>query len=290
MTVLQVHSSPQVHAPSQGPALSGLERGAVYLDLEEKLEGKSTKVNYGRAILYRYLAHHGFSRAKRRSRARYVIRGSLACRYDKAVYFEYEGAKILIEHQFVGTAALEVTDCESTDKKFVALAPLAVRSGMKNRDSAADGVRRQLATAAAQAVTLDGPLREPVPADAIQSLENPNAPASADAVVAGLVKEGNRAVPYCLDCFLESRPVALKQKPQQLRTVEKKELLTYHLADRALAKIFGQRAFFTAKSADDRVAAFEYWMRKWQRIQSMPDKYKLPPKGRSQRRVDRPNP
>ncbi len=274
----QTPEGPQTPPPTKpkssgsGESESKLRTGRFFVEIEERTDEETLSPNYAEALVVRMLYLHGLRRTKKRSRAQFIIEGSVDVSYLKPVYFEYENSKVLLEHQFSAEAKLTVETKGSSATEEIRIAKL--KHGLPDRTRARDAIRRLIGTQMSVRLVKQSALADREVAKLVFELEGSETTRPFDQVLEEIVKLDVRSVPYLLDLMLADEPVALSGSLEGLTIDNRKRLRLYHLADHALARIF-KKSPKTPFPKVDRLEAYKAWNNHWVDERDLPKSLRL---------------
>lgn len=268
-------------APRSSTPGGPLDRGQVFVNITETLDGEPTEVNMVQQLLCRRLLYHGFRLVDEREKARFRIEGWLQCRHYRDTSFDYEEHSTHLEHQFQAeldctledTSSTPDTDPELRTERIVFPEPLIY--GRRSLAAAKRDIRRYAESILSPQLLNGRILGNPRVTDLINSLGNPYETRTFNEVVADLVTIGPAAVPYLLDGLTDSRPVRLEGQYPGLEKWNRDSFRYYHVFDQALGEILNRYSSLTLESSEEHLLRVQRgWAWAWEDLQEVPDAYR----------------
>ena len=264
----------------EAPGTTRLERGTVFLSIEETLDGEVTETNIAQILLSRALLQHGFHLASR-DEARYLVMGSLLCTYFQDLKLHLNGVDQHLEHQWHANFECTLTDrgenLAKSDEPLVIdySFPEPLMNGRTDPELAKRDIRRRSATIMAKNLTGGSELGQPEIIQLFDAWQDPFDPRTFNEILVELVAHGSAAVPYLLDALLDERVVKPGGHYPGLREFNREELKMYHLADFGLSEILlrGQGLELTS-TKDRRQRVNLAWAWVWEDVQQIPAEYR----------------
>ncbi|MGE3164991.1 MAG: hypothetical protein AB7O52_08795 [Planctomycetota bacterium] len=258
-----------------------LNRGTVYVKIEETLDGEPTAVNLIQELVTRRLLYHGFHLVEAPERARYRVEGSLHCRFHKDHTFDFGDQSTHLEYQFEAQLDCTLTDTQGTSgdtpdpltERFAFPEPLIY--GRTQMAAAKRDIRRYAESIFSPQLLNGRILGNPEVKALVDALGNPYDTRTFNEVLDGLVRIGPRAVPYLLDGLTDSRPVRLAGTYPGLEDWNRDSLHFAHIFDRALGEILQRYSPLTLDSTEELLLRVQRgWTWAWEDLQQIPETYR----------------
>lgn len=264
-------------AATHGP----LQRGTVFVQIEETLDGESTDFNISQLLLERRLLHHGFALAPEARSARYLLEGKVEARFYRQHTFDYQGASQHLEYQFEGTAHLTLTDTqasagegEARTEEFQSAAPEIY--GRTDMDDAKRDIRRKVATDISLQVVSGRLLGDAEARGLLDALADSLEQRSVGTLVNSMVARGSRMMPLLLDALEDDRPVRAPGSIPRVGAEQRDLLRIRHVADLALERITGRYSGLGVTSSEDLELAVKLgWTWHWEDVQRIPASHRV---------------
>lgn len=265
-----------------------LQRGKFFVNIEETLDGEPTEVNQSQGLVTRRLLHHGFELVESADKARYIVEGTVTCKFHKKATFDYPGTdSITLQYQYEGQMDCKLIDVESPGKdddphlteRFSFPEPLI--DGRQDDEDAKRGIRRWVGTKLANSIAGGKLLGQAEIKALIDALGDPYESRSFDDIVDELKAVGYPAVPYLLEALDDDRPVRLKGTYPGLEEWNADSLRYFHVADKALEEILQRYSGLTVDSIQDHTYAAQLaWTWAWEELQQLPEEHRTDPNQR----------
>lgn len=272
---------------SAGPPSGSLDRGTVFVEVTEALDGETTDLNISELLITRALLHHGLHLAPEED-ARYRFEGRLSATFHQRLTMELGGVEQLLEHQWLAEFEGTLTDrgeegSDAKERTEVFAFPEPLLNGRTDEELARRDIRRRSATIIARDVTRGEILGQPRIAGLLDALLDPFDPRTFDEIERDLVDEGLPAVPYLLDALADERAVRLEGTYPGLEEWNREELKVHHIADRALSEILGRTAGLDLLSTKERrLRVIIGWTWAWEDVQGVPTEWRVDPEARTE--------
>ncbi len=257
-----------------------LDRGTVFVSIDETLDGEATETNIAQILLTRALLQHGFHLAPR-DEARYLVEGSLRCTYFQNLKLHLNGVDQHLEHQWHGNFECALTDrgenLSKLDQPLIVeySFPEPLMNGRTDPELAKRDIRRRAATIMVKNLTGGSELGRPEIIQLFDAWQDPFDPRTFNDILVELVAHGYAAVPYLLDGLLDERVVKPGGHYPGLREFNREELKMYHLADFGLSEILLRVPGLELTSTKDRRQRVNMgWAWAWEDVQQIPVEYR----------------
>lgn len=279
---------------AKAPTLEPLDRGTVYISIEETLDGEKCDPNISQVLITKKLLLHGFDLVDSKEKARYVIDGKLVCTFHKQLTFDFQDTSQHLEWQYRAEAEVTVRDQKKAKElaeqgkdpdseealAFVDIPELI--NGRIEKDSAKKDIRRYAGTILADRIVNETFLANKEVIELIRALGNPLEKRTFNQIHEALVKRGTESVPYLLAAMIDDRPVVLEGTYPGLEDYNKDKLLYIHIADLALCDILNVASGIELDSTEEylkRVYVGMLW--DWEDIQKIDHKFRTRPGDRA---------
>lgn len=276
------------------PKLEPLDRGTVYISIEETLEGEKCDPNISQILITKKMLHHGFDLVDTKEKARYVVEGKLVCTFHKQLTFDFQETSQHLEWQYRAEAEITVRDQkkakelaeqgkDSDSEEALAFVDIPeLINGRIDKEAAKKDIRRYAGTILADRIMDDTFLANEDVIGLVRALGNPLEKRTFNQIHEALVKRGAEAVPYLLGAMIDERPVVLEGTYPGLEEYNKDKLLYIHIADMALCDIFDRASGIKLDSSEEYLKrVFIAWLWEWEDVQKIDERFRTRPGDRA---------
>ena len=284
--------------PATAPATQvrhHLDRGTVFIDIDETMDGEESDVNIAELLVGRSFLHHGFHFAPEET-ARYRVTGTLTCTYHQDLTIELAGVEQHLEHQWDSMMHITIEDrgedlANRDDPTLTVYSfPQPLRNGRIEDAAARRDVRRRAATEMLDMIWLSPEFGTPKIVQAINALTDRFEPRTFNEIMNEIIAYGPTAVPYLLAALSDERPVGPDGTYPGLEEFNRERLMVYHLADVMLGEILlRQPGLDLLATTDRRVKVGVGWTWAWEDAIEIPETYRVRASERATSVKDRAN-
>ena len=264
-------------------------RGTFFVSITEtlqerdSLEAVPTERNIASELITRKLMLHGFLLAESKEEARYLIEGSLKCKWNQLLTFKFRQREEILEYQYEAEFLCALTDTTQPETdgdptKSLRLERVDIpfqKNGRQKDNLAKIDIRRLVGTTVGDRIVngrLLGSKKFTLLRDALGDVYEER---SANKIVSEMHELGQVAVPYLLDMLTDDRPVKVSASYLDLEEWNKDAFRYYHVADLALEEILERHSGLSLDSSEDyRLRVRLAWTWAWEDILKIPEKYR----------------
>lgn len=266
-----------------------IDRGTFFVDITETMQEKDaleavpTDRNIAQELITRKMLLHGFHLVDSKEKARYVVEGTLKCKWNQLLTFKFREREEILEYQYEAEFLCSLTDTTVKDDGDDPAKSMRVervdipfqKNGRQKDELAKIDIRRLVGTTVAEKVVGGRLLGNKDFAKLRDALGDIYEERTFNQVVTEMAGMGYASIPYLLDMLTDDRPVKISGTYTDLEDWNKDSFRYFHIADLALEEQLQRHSGLALDSSEDyRLRVRLAWTWAWEDLQKIPDKYR----------------